>query len=77
MTLDRLTDMLAATRPADLSAARPNWLCPKDRPHHAWLCSQHALEVLGAPYPAVLVTTGPAGIQVGEIDSDLVDRPVW
>jgi len=32
---------------------------------------QRALEVLGAPHAAVLVTNGPAGIQVGEFDCAL------
>jgi len=33
---------------------------------------QRALEVLGAPHTAVLVTNGPAGVQIGEFACALV-----
>lgn len=68
MTFDRLTGMLPlAPPPAGLRLARPNPLHPKDRHCNMFdYAHQRAREVLGTPHIAVLVTNGPAGVQVGE-----------
>jgi hypothetical protein len=67
MTLDRLPGMLLAYLAAGLSLTRSNRRCPKDQRAMFDYAQQRALEVLGNPRAAVLVTNGPAGIQVGEM----------
>jgi hypothetical protein len=66
MTLDRLAGMLSATLSVGLLLARSNRLRRKINITMFDYAHQRALEVLGAPRAAVLVTNGPAGVQVGE-----------